>query len=285
MRCVVDQDLRAYADRVTPWLLCDPVANNVAYTLIHQRLSGAVPTEPDALWLRVLDEHDHLVGVALRTPPFGLLLTRVPDAAVEVLVAEIRRLGIALPSAHGPAEVASAFAARYAELTGTDTQPQLARLYRLDRVEPPVGVPGKVRAATEADRELLVDWTRAFLAEADPQAPPGDAANQIDGRLGQDHLLWLWEDAGEPVSMAWLSQPAAGVVRVSGVYTPPDLRGRGYASGCVAAVSQGAIDRGAVACMLYTDLANPTSNSIYQKLGYYPVTDAQQWRFVEQVTD
>ena len=103
MRCVVDQDLKAYADRVTPWLLCDPVGNNVAYTLIHQRLSGAVPTEPDALWLRVLDGHDHLVGVALRTPPFGLLLTRVPDSAVEVLIAEIRRLGIALPSAHGPA--------------------------------------------------------------------------------------------------------------------------------------------------------------------------------------
>jgi predicted GNAT family acetyltransferase len=280
MRCVIDDDLTEYADRVTPWLLRDPVANNVAYTLIEQRLSGAVPTEPDALWIRVLSERDEVVGVALRTPPFGLLLTRVPDEAVDLLIAEIQRLGIGLPSVNGPSEVASAFAARYAPLIGADREPQYSRLYRLDRVDPPQGVPGNIRAATEADRDVLVAWTDEFFAEADPHAPRQAAVQQIDARLGKPDLLWLWEDGGAPVSMAWLGVPAAGVVRVSGVYTPPDLRGRGYASACVAAVSQGALDRGAVACMLYTDLANPTSNSIYQKLGYHPVTDADTWRFV-----
>jgi len=91
--------------------------------------------------------------------------------------------------------------------------------------------------------------------------------------------MWLWEVDGEPVSTAWLSAPVAGVTRISGVYTPPERRGHGYASGVVAAASQHALDAGVDACMLYTDLANPTSNKIYQALGYRPVCDATQWAF------
>jgi predicted GNAT family acetyltransferase len=79
--------------------------------------------------------------------------------------------------------------------------------------------------------------------------------------------------------MAWLSPPVAGVVRVSGVYTPPERRRRGYASGCVAAISQVALERGAAACVLYTDLDNPTSNTIYQRIGYRPVVESAIWRF------
>jgi predicted GNAT family acetyltransferase len=121
-------------------------------------------------------------------------------------------------------------------------------------------------------------WWAAFGAEALPDDHQ-DAARPIDARLNRPGLLWLWEVDGEPVSTAYLSPLAAQVSRVSGVYTPPDLRGRGYASACVATMSQRALDGGAVACMLYTDLANPTSNKIYQAIGYRPVADVQEWRF------
>jgi predicted GNAT family acetyltransferase len=122
-------------------------------------------------------------------------------------------------------------------------------------------------------------WSRAFGEEAMPGAPSA-AASAIDARLGQPGLLWIWQDAaGEPVSMAYRSRPAGGVVRVSGVYTPPEQRGRGYASACTAAVSQHALNHGATVCMLYADLANPTSNKIYQAIGYRPVEDQQEWEF------
>jgi predicted GNAT family acetyltransferase len=105
-----------------------------------------------------------------------------------------------------------------------------------------------------------------------------DLSGQVDARL-RHGLLWLWEWTGRPVSTAWLSRPVAEVVRVSGVFTPPEERGRGFASGCVAHVSRYALDAGATTCTLYTDLANPTSNHIYQALGYRRVAEAAQWCF------
>jgi RimJ/RimL family protein N-acetyltransferase len=161
------------------------------------------------------------------------------------------------------------------------------RMFRLDAVTAPTGVTGTARAAMPADRDLLVRWSAGFSAEALPHLPPADPAVPIDLRLGLPaqapngrlDLLWVWEVGGVPVSTAYLTRPASGVVRVSGVYTPPDLRGNGYASACVAAMSQRALDAGITACMLYTDLANPTSNKIYQAIGYRPIGDVQEWCF------
>ncbi|MFS8480264.1 MAG: GNAT family N-acetyltransferase, partial [Micromonosporaceae bacterium] len=122
----------------------------------------------------------------------------------------------------------------------------------------------------------------AFSAEALPQEGRADATSterMVDVRLRRPGAQWLWEVEGEPVCTAILSAPVAGVVRISGVYTPPEKRGRGYGSACVAGVSQHALDTGASACMLYTDRANPVSNKIYQAIGYRPVGDTQEWRF------
>lgn len=280
MRCVIDSDLRSYADVVLPWLLRDPVVNNVACTVIRQRLDGTVPVEPGTLWIRVVADNGDLAGVAFRTPPRGLLLTGMPPAATEALACHLADLGVRLADADGPDETVAGFAGRYAALTGLAAGKVMGqRLYRLDRVHPPDGVPGRLRQAVPADRDLLVAWSAAGVGEVHPDAPPYDPADPVDRRIGRDGLLWVWEDDDRPVSMAWLSPPAAGVVRVSGVYTPPQRRRRGYASGCVAAVSQVALERGAAACMLYTDVNNPTSNTIYQRIGYRPVAESGIWRF------
>jgi predicted GNAT family acetyltransferase len=75
------------------------------------------------------------------------------------------------------------------------------------------------------------------------------------------------------VSMAGLTRQVAGTIRVGPVYTPPGLRRRGYAGAVTAAVSRAALDAGADEVLLFTDLANPTSNSLYQRLGFQPVED------------
>lgn len=280
MRCVIDADLRSYADAVLPWLLRDPVVNNVACTVIGQRLDGTVPVWPGTLWIRVLSDNGDLAGVAVRNPPWGLLLTGMPAAATEALARRLADLGVRLADANGPDQTVADFAHRYAVLTGLTAGKVMGqRLYRLDRVDPPAGVAGRLRQAVPADRELLVAWSSAGIGELHPDAPPYEPAEPVDRRIGRDGLLWVWEDDGRPVSMAWLSPPAAGVVRVSGVYTPPQRRRRGYASGCVAAVSQIALERGAAACMLCTDVDNPTSNTIYQRIGYRPVAESGIWRF------
>ena len=279
MRWTADTDLASYAARVLPTLLRDPVRNNVACSLIQARRDGLSAIEPDGLWLHANDGTDEVVAAALRTPPHGLLLTPMSDIAVDALADHMAGIEPQLPNANGPIEVSRRFAARYAELTGRPVTAGLgSRLFDLREVRAPIGVPGKLREAANADRDLLVAWSDAFGREAVP-GEPQDPARPIDMRLKTSGLLWLWERDGAAVSTAYLSPPVAGVMRVSGVYTPPELRGRGYASACVAAMSQVALDFGADACMLYTDLSNPTSNKIYQAIGYRPVDDAADWRF------
>ena len=89
-----------------------------------------------------------------------------------------------------------------------------------------------------------------------------------------DRLVWLWETQGAPVSMAVVQGPTPGGIRVGMVYTPPAQRGRGHASTLVAALSQQLLDAGRRACFLFTNLANPTSNGIYQQVGYVKVDEA-----------
>jgi GNAT superfamily N-acetyltransferase len=279
MRCIADAELAAFADQVLPYLHRDAVRNNLACTIIESRRRGQVPVEPDATWLRVVDGSGRLVTAALRTPPFPLVLTDAPAAAIDVLVMRLLAAEPDLPRVSGPMEVSREFADRWSAATGRPAAISMAqRMFRLDTVEPPVGVPGRPRAGTPADRERVIDWLAAFGAEALPDHPHSDPAPAADRLLARGDGLWLWEVGGEPVSMLTTAVPAGSVVRINSVYTPPSRRGHGYASAGVAAASQRALDQGAAACTLYTDLANPTSNQIYQAIGYYPVGDATIWR-------
>lgn len=144
------------------------------------------------------------------------------------------------------------------------------RLFRLDELVPPVGVSGDAITAGESHRELVRDWYAAFMAEAHDIAQDPRAA--ADRGLAEG-TCWLWrDDAGEVVSMAVRRRVLAGSARIGPVYTPPGERGRGYGSAVTAAATRDILDEGAVP-VLFTDLANPTSNKIYQLLGYRPVED------------
>ena len=276
MRWITDGDLATFANHVMPVLLTDPVVNNVAYTLVRYRLAGSVPTEPDALWLRCSDQ-GATCAFALQTPPHSLLLTDMPDGVVDALADHLTGASQRLPGANGPEHATDRFAARYGGATAGRIGS--SRMFRLDHVIPPPRTRGRLREAAAPDRDALVAWSAAFLAEAAPNEPREDPAGPVDLRLGKPGQLWVWDVNGEIVSTAYVGGPAAGVVRVSGVYTPKDHRGRGYATACVAGLSQAVLDAGATACMLYTDLANPTSNKIYQAIGYRPVGDVSSWRF------
>jgi predicted GNAT family acetyltransferase len=130
---------------------------------------------------------------------------------------------------------------------------------------------GTARLAAGTDRDLLAGWFDAFAREAG-DAPREDHRADVAERLGYGGIT-VWEVGGVPVSVAGRTRAVAGMVRVGPVYTPPELRGHGYAGAATAAVSQAALDDGIREVVLYTDLANPTSNALYQRLGYRPVED------------
>lgn len=150
-------------------------------------------------------------------------------------------------------------------------------MHVLDRVEDPIRqAPGELRAAGGHERDLLIDWMRAFSEESGVAG--SDHAGQIvDAQLAAG-CLFLWDD-GRPVSMLGISPAVAGVTRIGPVYTPPQHRRRGYATTMVAAVSRRALAAGADRCMLYTDLANRTSNRIYAEIGYRRVADWEEHAF------
>jgi GNAT superfamily N-acetyltransferase len=175
---------------------------------------------------------------------------------------------------------APSFAAAWERHTGQPARVgRRSRLYRLGRLLPPdPGAPGRARVATAADSGLLLDWLEAFGREADGGGGP-DLQRTVADRLSYGGLT-LWEAGGGPVSMAGVTRAVAGQARVGPVYTPPEWRGQGFGGAVTAAVSQAAKDAGVGEVLLYTDLANPTSNALYQRLGYEPVSDSVQLLFL-----
>jgi hypothetical protein len=224
---------------------------------------------------------DDVTGIALQTPPYNLVLSlfsdeRATDALAESLAAD----GHELPGLNGPVGVGSRFVERWAELRDCTVEVILEeRIYEATELIPPRPVSGHARLYTEADREVVLAWMAAFFAEAMPDPPESDVETFLARRaLDPDAVLLLWDDDG-PVALAGYASPSPNGMRVGPVYTPPELRGRGYASAVTAAATQRIFDDGRSLCFLYTDLANPTSNSIYQRIGYRPVADVTLWRF------
>jgi len=181
----------------------------------------------------------------------------------------------------GPSAAARTIAERWSERTGRAAVSVMReRIFRLDRVAPPRPAPGRCREAEERDRALLISWFAAFNAEALPHALPSDLAEQADRFLRRaGRVAYLWEDDGEVVSLAGVGGPTPRGIRIGPVYTPPELRGRGYASNLVATISQLQLDTGRSFCFLFTNVANPTSNAIYEAIGYAPVAEVDQLQF------
>ncbi|WP_447039100.1 GNAT family N-acetyltransferase [Streptomyces sp. DSM 118878] len=227
-------------------------------------------------------------GALVRTPPRRPLLSPLSDLgpeAPEAALALAERLAEVSPDLPGvTAERATAemFAQAWERHTGTGVSVGLRqRLYRLGTLTPPEPAPpGAPRVATAADRALLARWHEAF-GEAVGERTAMAAEEWAEDRIAYGGVT-LWEAPdGTPVAMAGVTRRIAGQVRVTPVYAPADLRRRGYGGAVTATVTRAALDAGAGEVLLFTDLANPTSNGLYQRLGYRPVRDFAQIDFAQ----
>ena len=145
------------------------------------------------------------------------------------------------------------------------------RSYKLTEVSPYPAASGSLRVATEADLDLVTGWVDAFEEEALAAVLPQSLKGVAERRIAKREV-YLWCDP-EPRTMAGSARPTRRAIAVNAVYTPPEWRRRGYATACVAELSRSLLGRGFEFCVLYTDLANPTSNAIYTRIGYEPVRD------------
>lgn len=275
-------DARAYDDPVEfeatvgKLYSADPVGHTLAITVLARFVHDPA-IEPVML---TVHRGDDLYGATFRTPPWPLIISGLPMDAAPTAAEELAALDPGMPGVNGPRALAEAFAQAWVEVTGADVREVMAgRLYQLGDLHAPT-VPGVARVATEDDVELLASWRNAFQVEALGHERDADrAAETIRLWMARGDLYLLWEHDGEAVSWAHTGAPVDGMSRVGPVYTPPEWRGRGYGSAVTAAVSRWARDAGARHVLLFTDLDNPTSNSIYQRIGYRPVHDICEIEF------
>jgi len=215
-----------------------------------------------------------VAGAFMHTPPFPLVLTEVAlEAAAELAAVTMAARPVAGVNAHREAAAAFADGWRYANPGGRADVKRRQRLYRLAELAGPDPAPGgSARVADHGDLPLTAGWFAAFADEVDDMGRGEDQSAAARQKISHGTVL-IWEDAGQPVSLVGNTVPVAGMVRIGPVYTPPAARGRGYASAATAEASRRLLDAGAEDVVLFTDLANPVSNSIYQRIGYRPVED------------
>lgn len=275
-------DLDAFLARAGDFLRSRPDLHTVLLTVTEGlRTRGLQAYGSEAPYFGLLEEGGEVAGACFRTPPYRLYLTPLTDAQADSLAGHLS--GRPLPGVSAEARTAEGFAEAWQRRTGAVAVPyQRQRLYRLGALAVPQPVPqGRARIAGEGDRELLVRWFGEFSRDIG-ESEGVRAESWADARLAYGGVtLWEAPDGG-PVSMAGLTPAVAGQIRVAPVYTPAPLRGRGYAGAATAEVSRLARERGADEVLLFTDLANPTSNGLYQRIGYRPVADFAVYDFQGQ---
>ncbi len=270
-------DPAEFFDRTSGLLLADEPRNNLILGLL-----GVLREQPHiypefSLWL--VEADDDVVGAALRTPPYGLVLGPASPAAAAALAESIED---ELPGAVGVLPEIDVFAAAWGVTHDVAADVRFEQgIYALERLREPRDVPGAPRRATEADLELLRLWLLDFSREALHENEPdeGRIERTLRQRLeGDEPSFLIWED-GEPVSLAGSGGNTPSGSRIGPVYTPPEYRGHGYGSAVTAAITRARLDAGRRFCFLYTDLANPTSNKLYVDLGYERVGDSREYVF------
>jgi GNAT superfamily N-acetyltransferase len=269
-------DVEAYANAAGTLLDADPARHTISLTVIE---TARVHRGEDEIFGWWTDEDGVVTGAVSHTPPFPVLLGVVPDEAIRPLVDRLRLAGRRLIGVNATPALAGQFAATWAAVAGGRAQLATAlRLFRLGALRPPTAA-GRPRAGTHADRELLIDWVKAFNAETGEPNP--NVAAAVGYRLSFGGWTVWEDDAGDAVSVAGRGRPTRGVVRVGPVYTPPEHRRRGYAAAATAEASRLALAEGTSQVVLFTDLANPTSNAIYRRIGFEPMADRLVLRFVD----
>jgi uncharacterized protein len=232
----------------------------------------------DPLFFTILN-NDEIYGQAIRTnPDKPLALTYMGDRAIEKLVEYLRLNNIQLSGVVGPNDTVTQFC----DVWKSDSKLGMHQgIYQLDKVIHPDTQGGRLRLANFDDFEVARMFCLGFLEDCFPREKnKEEAADKAANRNIKNETLYFWVNREDViVSMASKNRESKNGATISWVYTPEIYRNFGYASKAVAALSQMILDDGKLFCNLFTDLLNPTSNSIYQKVGYKKIGESMHYEF------
>jgi GNAT superfamily N-acetyltransferase len=224
-----------------------------------------------------VEDAGKVLVTGMHNQPYRLVLSRGPGPAIATIGDWIARKKVDLSGVIGIPESVLMYTRAWTKLTRDKLKGgHRLRIYQLEQLRPAAAVPGRLELATMADLELLAQWSVAFTRDVEQPITGGERA--MAERAIREGRLFVWKDP-HPVSMAAWAGPTPRGVRINFVYTPPELRRRGYASATVSGLTKKLLDSGRKFVFLFTDLSNPTSNKIYQQMGYEPVCDINEVDF------
>ncbi|MBL8093130.1 MAG: GNAT family N-acetyltransferase [Anaerolineales bacterium] len=282
-------EARKFLDLTSGFLAAHEAENNLIIGLaglLHRNPAAYGASQP---YFGAVSAGSQVVAASLMTPPNQAVLSwSEHEEAVRMLAGDVWTFRLDTPGVHGPRPTSVWFSEAWDTLTSLEPILNMAeRAFRLERVVPVTGVPGSLRPVRDDELPLIADWSAAFEAEALARSvnPPHTAAEFL--------TLWrktpatppelgarmVWDVDGRPVSYAYYKAPTPNGMRIGPVYTPPEHRRHGYASALVAGVSSLILGLGKRYVYLYADTANPTSNHIYQAIGFEPICDVDEYRF------
>jgi uncharacterized protein len=233
-------------------------------------------------WFCSINTGEKINTAAMRTPPHKVIIAHFSgnmESAVKKLADAVNGAFKTIPGVTGDKKMCDLFAGHWCREHRAIVKNSMSqRIYRLDQVNSIPLAPGRFRVATMMDKDLVAKWYHAFRIDTGQKARKSPETNYVISII-ESEWYYIWELDGQPVSMAMKLRPTDNGMSVGGVYTPPEFRRKGYATSCVAELSHNILQSGKKFCMLYTDLANPVSNSIYMKIGYKAVGDSVEYTF------
>ncbi|MFD1019984.1 GNAT family N-acetyltransferase [Thalassobacillus hwangdonensis] len=276
MKIIVHEDPVAFLRKVEPMLLEEEALNNLPLGIV-----GRMRDSAGGAHLLTVEDEGEVVFMAMQTPNHNWILPAGNGnaEAVERLADYIHEHSFEVPGVIGDEASAGLFATKWNKLSGQEPQLHMNQLiYKLTALKSPLKAPGFLRVAAPADKALIINWLDLFGVETG-EISIRENADEMAERMIDQQTMHLWVVKGEPVSMVNQSRSTKHGATINAVYTPDKHKRKGYASNAVHALTEKLLNQGYAFCSLYTDAANPTSNSIYSKIGYEPIGKSIVYRF------
>ncbi len=279
------EDVNKFYDQVFAFLLKHEVKNSLLLTILNSLKINIQKYGKEPPLMFLLTENGIIELISLMTPPYDIIISYTDDLNnIEILVEELSKRNVCLPGVLSFKEAADKFTKLWCEKNSLESQLlRRERIYKLVEVSEETLGDKQFSVATKSHQSIVLEWAREMMSEALTEITEEELVRNINNfkfEFEQDAIqIYLLFDDIEPVSMARKAGKAPHGNAINLVYTPPLLRKKGYATECVAKLSKLLLEEGNQYCFLFTDLSNPTSNNIYQKIGYRPVIDENHHKF------
>ena len=281
MKFNVFTQAQEFEDKAKPFLS----KHEDLYSLFYGVSQGIKAGRYENPFMATIEVEDRNVALFQMTPPHPLNLIIIDETKIDDILTlathELFKRKLPIQSAVGVKSVVTAFSEKWQETTKCKAKLLMDQgLYRLDKVDHSLEKsPGSWRYARKDEAPILENWFKAFEVDTGLKSSPLDAIKEKVNQFLEYEEVFFWEDKGKIVSMMKKARPSERGVTVSFVYTPHEERKKGYARTMVAAGSEELLKTYDF-CVLYTDMMNPTSNKIYQEIGYQKIADSIHIEFV-----